>query len=175
MDWREPGVTASPGAEGLENRASVILTPDQRVRVFISSTLEELAEERAAARRAIRRLHLVPVWYESGAPPDPPQSMYRAYLEQSQIFVGIYWQRYAGWVRAWRSLLYGARPHGTALEEAHRVLGPSGTLIDIHPVFGTAQVEVHRAGQVVRRRRRASRRRGARSRSCARPVRLRAS
>ena len=90
-------MTASPGAEGLENRASVIITPDQRVRVFISSTLEELAEERAAALRAIRRLHLVPVWFESGARPHPPQSMYRAYLEQSQIFVGIYWQRY-GWV-----------------------------------------------------------------------------
>jgi hypothetical protein len=75
----------------------VILTPDQRVRVFISSTLEELAEERAAARRAIRRLHLVPVWFESGARPHPPRSMYRAYLEQSQVFVGIYWQRY-GWV-----------------------------------------------------------------------------
>jgi hypothetical protein len=54
---------------------------------FISSTLEELAEERAAARRAIRRLHLVPVWYEPGARPHPPRSMYRAYLEQSQIFV----------------------------------------------------------------------------------------
>jgi hypothetical protein len=66
----------------------VILTPDQRVRVFISSTLEELAEERAAARRAIRRLHLVPVWYESGTRPHPPRSMYRAYLEQSQVFVG---------------------------------------------------------------------------------------
>ena len=66
----------------------MILTPDQRVRVFVSSTLEE----RAAARRAIRRLHLVPVWYESGARPHPPQSMYRAYLEQSQIFVGIYCQ-----------------------------------------------------------------------------------
>jgi predicted ATPase/class 3 adenylate cyclase len=75
----------------------VILTPDQRVRVFISSTLEELAEERAAARRAIRRLHLAPVWYESGARPHPPRSMYQAYLEQSQVFVGIYWQRY-GWV-----------------------------------------------------------------------------
>jgi hypothetical protein len=36
-----------------------------------------------------------------------------------------------------------------ALEEARRLLGPSGTLIDIHPVFGTAQVEVHCAGQVV--------------------------
>ena len=47
----------------------VILTPDQRVRVFISSTLGELAAERAAARRAIARLHLVPVWYESGARP----------------------------------------------------------------------------------------------------------
>jgi predicted ATPase/class 3 adenylate cyclase len=75
----------------------VILTPDQRVRVFVSSTLGELAEERAAARRAIRRLHLVPVWYESGARPHPPRAMYRAYLAQSQVFVGIYWQRY-GWV-----------------------------------------------------------------------------
>src|SRR5690348_10570867 len=78
-------------------KTDVILTPDQRVRVFISSTLEELAAERAAARRAITRLHLVPVWYESGARPHPPRSMYRAYLEQSQVFVGIYWQRY-GWV-----------------------------------------------------------------------------
>ena len=90
-------MTASLGEESPVDRAAVILTPDQRVRVFISSTLEELAEERAAARRAIRRLHLVPVWYESGARPHPPRSMYRAYLEQSQVFVGIYWQRY-GWV-----------------------------------------------------------------------------
>src|SRR3974390_4175 len=50
----------------------VILTPDQRVRVFISSTLEELAAERVAARRAIQRLHLVPVYYEPGARPPPP-------------------------------------------------------------------------------------------------------
>src|SRR5499427_8666696 len=78
-------------------KTDVILTPDQRVRVFISSTLGELAAERAAARRAISRLHLVPVWYESGARPHPPRSMYRAYLDQSQVFVGIYWQRY-GWV-----------------------------------------------------------------------------
>src|SRR6516164_77178 len=78
-------------------QTDVIFTPDQRVRVFISSTLEEMAEERAAARRAIRRLHLLPVWYESGARPHPPRSVYRAYLDQSQVFVGIYWQRY-GWV-----------------------------------------------------------------------------
>jgi Domain of unknown function (DUF4062)/Adenylate and Guanylate cyclase catalytic domain len=90
-------MTASQGEQSSGERGTVILTPDRRVRVFISSTLEELAEERAGARRAIRRLHLVPVSFESGARPHPPQSMYRAYLEQSQIFVGIYWQRY-GWV-----------------------------------------------------------------------------
>ena len=66
---------ASRGTGSAVDRADVILTPDQRVRVFISSTLEELAAERAAARRAIARLHLVPVWYESGARPHPPRSM----------------------------------------------------------------------------------------------------
>src|SRR5580692_6378298 len=91
------GAAGSPSEGSAAARAEMILTPDQRVRVFISSTLGELAAERAAARRAIRRLHLVPVWYESGARPHPPRSMYRAYLEQSQVFVGIYWQRY-GWV-----------------------------------------------------------------------------
>ena len=96
-DSQEAGAAASPREEAAADRAGVILTPDQRVRVFISSTLEELAEERAAARRAIQRLHLVPVWYESGARPHPPRPMYRAYLKQSQVFVGIYWQRY-GWV-----------------------------------------------------------------------------
>src|SRR5262245_58316731 len=94
---QEAGAAASPREESPAARADVILTPDQRVRVFISSTLGELAAERAAARRAIQRMHLVPVWYESGARPHPPRSMYRAYLRQSQVFVGIYWQRY-GWV-----------------------------------------------------------------------------
>jgi predicted ATPase/class 3 adenylate cyclase len=93
-----PGERATaPGEQAPASRADVILTPDQRVRVFISSTLGELAAERAAARRAVARLHLVPVWYESGARPHPPRSMYRAYLAQSQVFVGIYWQRY-GWI-----------------------------------------------------------------------------
>src|SRR5215475_1423299 len=62
---QEAGGAVSPGEDSPAGRADVILTPDQRVRVFISSTLEELAAERAAARRAVARLHLVPVWYES--------------------------------------------------------------------------------------------------------------
>src|SRR6266704_1570063 len=75
----------------------VIRTPDQRVRVFISSTLDELAPERVAAREAISQLRLTPVLFESGARPYPPRELYRAYLAQSDIFIGLYWQRY-GWV-----------------------------------------------------------------------------
>ena len=75
----------------------MIRTPDQRVRVFVSSTLGELAAERRAVRDAVTRLRLVPVMFELGARPYPPRSVYRAYLEQSQVFVGIYWQSY-GWV-----------------------------------------------------------------------------
>ena len=35
--------------------------------------------------------------FELGARPHPPRPVYRAYLAQSQVFVGIYWQSY-GWV-----------------------------------------------------------------------------
>lgn len=77
--------------------AHVIRTPDQRLRIFVSSTLQELAPERRAARAAIERLHLAPVMFELGARPHPPRELYRAYLEQSDVFIGLYWERY-GWV-----------------------------------------------------------------------------
>ena len=74
-----------------------IRTPDQRLRIFVSSTLKELADERRAVRSAVERLHLAPVMFELGARPHPPRDLYRAYLQQSDIFVGLYWERY-GWV-----------------------------------------------------------------------------
>jgi predicted ATPase len=74
-----------------------IRTPDQRLRVFVSSTLAELADERAAVARAISTLRLTPVMFELGARPHPPRDLYRAYLAQSDIFIGLYWQRY-GWI-----------------------------------------------------------------------------
>ena len=76
---------------------AAIRTPDQRLRVFVSSTLAELADERAAVARAISALRLTPVMFELGARPHPPQELYRAYLAQSDIFIGLYWQRY-GWI-----------------------------------------------------------------------------
>jgi predicted ATPase len=89
-----------------------IRTPDQRLRVFVSSTLEELADERAAVRRAIERLRLSPVMFELGARPHPPRQLYRAYLAQSHLFIGIYWQRY-GWIAPGETM--------SGLEDEHRL------------------------------------------------------
>lgn len=87
---------ARSAAESLV-RPGVIRTPDQRLRVFVSSTLGELAPEREAVRKAIERLRLAPVMFELGARPHPPRALYRAYLEQSHVFIGVYWESY-GWV-----------------------------------------------------------------------------
>jgi hypothetical protein len=48
-------------------------------------------------RDAVTSLRLVPVMFELGARPHPPRQVYRAYLAQSHVFVGVYWQSY-GWV-----------------------------------------------------------------------------
>ena len=55
--------------------STTIRTPDQRVRVFISSTIQELAEECKAAREAIERLQLIPMFFEAGARPHPPRAV----------------------------------------------------------------------------------------------------
>ncbi len=102
-----------------------IRTPDQRIRVFLSSTLRELEPEREAARAAIESLRLAPVMFELGARPHPPRSLYRAYLAQSDIFVGLYWQSY-GWV--------APDEHVSGLEDEYRLSGPMPHLIYIkHP------------------------------------------
>jgi len=97
-------VDAAPGIAHNERmgdaggvRTSPIRTPDQRLRVFVSSTLKELESERRAVRGAVERLRLAPVMFELGARPHPPRDLYRAYLEQSDVFVGIYAERY-GWI-----------------------------------------------------------------------------
>src|SRR3974377_87014 len=102
------------------HRSSIIRTPDQRLRVFVSSTLQELAEERAATREAIAQLHLSPVLFELGARPHPPRDLYRAYLDQSHIFVGIYWQKY-GWIAPGETI--------SGLEDEYRLSGQKPKLI----------------------------------------------
>lgn len=99
-----------------------IRTPDQRIRVFLSSTLRELEPEREAARAAIESLRLAPVLFELGARPHPPRALYRAYLAQSDIFVGLYWQSY-GWVAPDEQI--------SGLEDEYRLSGSMPHLIYI--------------------------------------------
>src|SRR5512135_901995 len=103
-----------------ESSTPIIHTPDQRLRVFVSSTLQELADERTAAREAIERLRLTPVMFELGARPHPPRELYRAYLDQSHIFIGIYWQKY-GWVAPGEAV--------SGLEDEYRLSGSKPKLI----------------------------------------------
>ena len=93
----------------------MIRTPDQRVRVFVSSTLRELADERRAVRAAVERLRLAPVMFELGARPHPPRALYRSYLAQSDVFVGIYGDSY-GWVAPDEEL--------SGLEDEYRLAPP---------------------------------------------------
>lgn len=99
-----------------------VRTPDQRLRVFVSSTLQELAQERLAVKQVISQLRLIPVLFESGARPHPAQRLYRSYLAQSHIFIGIYWQRY-GWV--------GPGMDVSGLEDEYRLSGQMPKLIYI--------------------------------------------
>lgn len=112
----QPSSVASPE----ETTKRIIRTPDQRLRVFVSSTLQELSEERQAVKAAITALRLSPLMFELGARPHPARELYRAYLEQSLIFVGIYWQRY-GWVAPGESI--------SGLEDEYRLSGDKPKLI----------------------------------------------
>jgi hypothetical protein len=105
----DQGRLVSPGPRD----EAVIRTPDRRLRVFVSSTLGELAEERRAVSRAVSALRLTPVMFEAGARPYPPAKVYRAYLAQADVFI-VYWQRYG-------QLVPGAQVSG--LEEEFELSG----------------------------------------------------
>ena len=74
------------------------LPPTERLRIFVSSTIEECAAERAVIQNAIESLNHEAVLFEKvGARPHPPREVYRPRLETAHIFVGIYRESY-GWI-----------------------------------------------------------------------------
>src|SRR5688572_7620656 len=75
---------------------SGIQTPDQRLRVYVSSVVDELATERARVWEAIVSLRLTPVMVELEARAHAARELYRAYIQQSDVFIGLYGERY-GW------------------------------------------------------------------------------
>lgn len=119
----------------METNNAPILTPDQRLRVFVSSTLHELAEERNAVKQAIQNIHLTPVMFELGARSHAPRNLYRQYLAQSQIFVGIYWDRY-GWVAPEETI--------SGLEDEYNLSGNMPKLIYIKNSQGQREERLQR-------------------------------
>ena len=95
------GVRAGPLVNESAPDGGVIWTPDQRLRVFVSSTLGELAVARQAAQDAVTGLRLVPVMFEMGARPHPqrgrtePTTCWVAALR----LVGLACRRLAAWLR----------------------------------------------------------------------------
>jgi len=64
-------------------------------RVFISSVMSDLREERAAAAAAIEEVGAEPVWFERfGGRDADPEDAYVAEVRTSTIYVGILGQRY---------------------------------------------------------------------------------
>lgn len=72
----------------------LIVPSDRRVRVFVSSTLGELALERKAVVSAVTSLRQTPVFFEENARPHPPRAVYQDLIAQSDVVVGIYWHSY---------------------------------------------------------------------------------
>jgi predicted ATPase len=106
--WAQKRVHAAhrpwlPGRRRTVGRDMVDRTPDQRLRVFVSSVADELDDERAAAVRAIESLRLRPVVFEVDAPDS------RDRLEESHVFLAIYGQS------------YGPGPRGFRLEEQYEL------------------------------------------------------
>jgi tetratricopeptide (TPR) repeat protein len=72
--------------------------PAEKLRVFVSSTITECAEERRIAKKPIASLNHEPILFEHiGARSVPPREVYLSRLDTSHIFVGIYRNSY-GWV-----------------------------------------------------------------------------
>jgi hypothetical protein len=66
-----------------------------RERVFISSVMDELAEERKAIASAVRQLGAEPVWFEDfGGRDDEPTRAYLAEVATSTIYVAILGRSY---------------------------------------------------------------------------------
>src|SRR5580704_6756914 len=70
--------------------------PRRRLRVFISSRIEELAPERQAIKTALEDVGMDPWVYESdaGARPQSIQETYVEELKGADLYIGLFWKGY---------------------------------------------------------------------------------
>jgi tetratricopeptide (TPR) repeat protein len=75
-----------------------ITLPHMKPTIFLSSQIGVFKEERRRLADMIEQeLDLVACRFEGLSRPHPPREVYQTYIEQSQLFVGIYGEEY-GWI-----------------------------------------------------------------------------
>lgn len=72
------------------------MPPDQPLSLFISSKMQELADERRTIQRALKEYKMYGwLWEEdAGAQPEPIRSIYLKEVEACDIYIGLFWLGY---------------------------------------------------------------------------------
>ena len=101
------GKKAGGHRRGASNKATVerqaqVAASDkifERLRIFISSRIQELAPERVAIRAALDQLNLDGWIFEmdAGARPQGIQRTYRQEINNSDLYIGVFWRDYGAY------------------------------------------------------------------------------
>jgi len=67
----------------------------ERLRIFISASMQELAPERIAIKTALSQLNLEGWVFEmdAGARPQGIQQTYRQQIDDSDLYIGVVWRK----------------------------------------------------------------------------------
>jgi formylglycine-generating enzyme required for sulfatase activity len=69
----------------------------RKLKVFVSSTMTELNDERAAVKRALEGRGIEVLWFEGlGAEPETAREAYLALVREANLYLGIFWNSYSG-------------------------------------------------------------------------------
>ena len=68
----------------------------ERLRVFVSSRMQELEPERTAIKAALNELHIDGWVFEkdAGARPQGIQQTYQQELDSADLYIGLFWRDY---------------------------------------------------------------------------------
>jgi len=73
----------------------------ERLRVFVSSRMQELAPERAAIKAALDELNMDGWVFEedAGARPQGIQQTYKDEVDRADLYIGLFWRDYGDYGR----------------------------------------------------------------------------
>ena len=68
----------------------------EKLKVFLSSTMTELHNERVAVQQALAERDIEVIWFEGfGARPETAQIAYLEGVQEADVYIGIFWNQYS--------------------------------------------------------------------------------